>query len=405
MTRRHRKRRADPGDPALERLANALQELVAARYPPPARLRGRSTVELFADTVDQLSRRFTSDREQRRAGYLSDPRQRAAYLLYFVPTGAATAMAALDLAGVAEPGTDAATRPIRVLDLGCGPLSATIGVGLQWPHRALEVVAVDTASAPLRDGAQLLGARATPAEVRTVTADLRDHNARRRFGAGHDLAIAANVFNEWPWRGGAAIDEAAGLCTSLLRDHLADDGTLLIIEPAARSPSRRLIALRDRLAELMPGHIVAPCLGAPVCPLAGAGDRSWCHAERPWQRPRLVQDIDRAIGHRRATLKFSYLAISPKKQPRSGPDAWRVIGGPMRDDADLRRYLCGPDGRVVAHARGRLPGDHPLVTAWRGGRIELAGTLMSRRRGRREERVLRVEAARRSQRPGGRREH
>ena len=52
------------------------------------------------------------------------PKQfRAAYLLYFVPTGTATVLHVLQRSGVLP---RIAGRPLRVLDLGSGPLTATL---------------------------------------------------------------------------------------------------------------------------------------------------------------------------------------------------------------------------------------------------------------------------------------
>lgn len=366
-------------------LADKLLAFVAERHPLPARLRKRPLAGLYAESVTELSRAFTTDREDRRPDYLSAPRLRAAYLVYFLVTGAATAIAAMARTGLDFRESDV---PLRVLDLGSGPLSASIGAGYFARSRPLDVTAVDRSGAALKDGRDLFAALHPTASVRTVQSDLRDRRLRSKLGRDVDLVIAANVFNEWPDRKGSGIDDAAALCATLLEQHISPNGTLLIIEPAARASSRRLIALRERLVELGAGHISAPCVGAEHCPLAPLGMRDWCHSERTWQRPAHIEAIDKAIGHRRDTLKFSFLALTPTQpEPRSA-DSYRAIGGLMRDERAVRRYLCGPDGRIVVQGKRSLADTHPLIAAERGDLLQVHGERKTVRRGKYNEEVL-----------------
>src|SRR5690606_32061084 len=107
---------------------------------------------------------------------------------------------------------------------------------------------------------------------------------------------------------------------------------LLVVEPALRETSRALLEVRDRLVAR--GHALrAPCLHRGACPaLEKASD--WCHAERPWQPPALVQQIARAAGLRKEALKMSYLVLAPKGEDwpelQPGRRLFRIVSEPLQ---------------------------------------------------------------------------
>ncbi len=381
------------------------------------------------DALRRLSQHFTDKRNERRAGYLSTPAARAAYLLYYSLTGAATVQAALALAAQrapfaweAGPSPNAATpvgptpvgptpvgptstdptsaelrgdaaaappraaQPLRVLDLGAGPLTASLGVALRWPDRPLEVTAVDGSRAALKDGATLLRGIRPDAKIRLIDGNLRDGALRNQLGRGYDLVVVANVLNEFREQvRRRGTDELPAHQRSpaerVLLDalgRLAPQGRLLVLEPAARGPSRLLIALRDRLVAQREAQVLAPCVDTPACPLGDVRSRDWCFAEHPWRRPRLVKACDRMLRHKRDTLKFSYLLLAPASaspdRPETSAGRFRVIGGPM-GQRPVRRYLCGPGGRVTAVLRDvRAPDAAAVAEAIRGDLVTVAGT-------------------------------
>lgn len=358
-----------------------LPELVAEHV---ARTTRRSLLE-HARGVAQLSERFTSDREGLPPGYLNAPPARAAYTLYFSVTGAATVQTALDLAQAwPQP------KPVlRVLDIGAGPLSASLGVAARLDAAVqLQVTAIDGVRAALDDGAALLRALRPRAAIALHAGNLREGKFLHHAAAGeHDLIILANVLNEWDVGGGKR-QPAAELVERVLGRHLAPGGTVLLVEPATRAGSHALIEVREHLLATMGLRLLGPCLGDGACPLAGSR-RDWCFSEQPWQRPPHIAALDKAIGHERGTLKFSYLALTADDQPAPAApaDRFRVIGGPMREGTTYRRYLCGVDGKRVAEVEnaphGRIPA--VLLQAWRGDAIHLPGQVAARQHGARTE--------------------
>ncbi|MCO4762863.1 MAG: hypothetical protein KC502_15215 [Myxococcales bacterium] len=345
--------------PDVSALVGPIKELAAERY-TPARMRGQKVplAEIHRDGLRMLNKGFTSDRDDRNAGYLSGPRARGAYLVYYTFTGAATVQSVLRQADLRGAWNDFPTdRPLRVLDLGAGPLTATLGLATAWPDIPLDVTAVDGAKAALNDGAALLEAIRPGTKVRLEAGNLRNGKLRQRLGSDYDVVLLANVLNEFPetvrrerTRGeDSGESPAQRLLRDVLENRLAPGGRVVIVETGQRASSRLLIALRDSLIAGEQAEVIAPCLGAVTCPLGAAHSRDWCHADQPWRRPRPVAALDRMLSRRRDTLKFSYLVLSrPGEGAPPARDTWRLIGGPMgRPGMTTRRYACGPTGRIV----------------------------------------------------------
>lgn len=351
-----------PGPGGVRVLAELLTEYVSLRF-------GRPLAD-HAETVSRISRQFTSDREDLSPAYLASPPARAAYLSYFAVTGAATVQAAMDLAGAW------ALLPkdrVRVLDIGAGPLSASLGIAAALPAGVqLDVTAIDGVRAVLEDGAQVLATLRPSAQCRYHAGNLREGRFLHAAAGGqHDLIIFANILNEWSV--GARKSLSAGdFVAQVLERHLAPGGIALLVEPATREGSHAIIAAREHLQTALSLPILAPCMGAAQCPLAGSR-KDWCFSERPWGRPDCIATLDRLMGHERTILKFSYLAVRNAVIEAPGPaDQFRVIGGVMRDAGILRRYLCGQDGRRVAEVK-QAYAPTVLFQSWRGDRIALPG--------------------------------
>ena len=306
---------------------------------------------------------------------MTQPRFRAAYLLYFVPTGAATVLHVLQRSGVL---VQLAGKPLRVLDLGSGPLTASMALALAT-DAPLDITAVDASRPSMEDGQAVLQKLRPDVKVKLIDGNLRDGKTLHKLSGQYDVILAAHVLNEWPNQTNRPAQEWV---ERLLAERLAPGGACVLVEPATRNGSHKLIDVREHLLATSGLTIVSPCVGTMPCPLA-ENTRDWCHAEQPWQRPRLVTLLDEAIGHRRATLKFSHLVLVDQPPPPEERQRFRVIGGPMTAGETFRRYLCGTDGRRVAvaerHDAGRVWPD--LVNAWRGDELVLPGQPAEMRRG------------------------
>lgn len=312
--------------------------------------------------VQRLSRLFTTDRAERGQGYLRDPAARRAYLGFYVPQNAAKI--ALLLRQLVEEGLVPAWPAPTVLDLGAGPWTGLLGAraafGALGPSRA-----VDIAAGALDDGRALFAEAFGPAEVETVVTNVAVVGGWRP-PREVDLAVAANVLNEIGDPRRALRDRLDVVAAAI--GALAKGGRLLVVEPGTRVHGRALMTLRDAVRDEGVATILAPCRGAPGCPLLRTpGD--WCHQEIPWRRPPAFERLEREADLPKDVLKLSHLLLArpgDAPEPRKG---FRLVGGTMRDSRGVeRRYGCGPEGLVTLQGAPRLP--PPVGAPARGGLLQ-----------------------------------
>jgi len=117
--------------------------------------------------------------------------------------------------------------------------------------------------------------------------------------------------------------------------------------------------------------VYSPCLHEQHCPALARPD-DWCHEERPWSPPPMLQAIDREAGFIKDALKFSYLMLRKDglTVAERGPDVYRVVSEVMVMKGDRRAWLCNETGRPLV---GRLDRVRSEATAafdrWHRGAI------------------------------------
>ena len=288
-------------------------------------------VKQVSQGVRTLSHGLTRERQLAGAKYMDDPALLGAYLLFYWPVSYAQARQALG----------ELPRPREVLDLGSGPgpmSFAALDAG------AAQVTSADRSKSAL-DLAKLLATEATePIATREWSPDkpLPDGN--------FDLIVMGHVLNELFHDGKeitpAVLDKRAAFLEQVLA-RVKPRGSLLVIDPALRDTSRALLQVRDRLVER--GYAVrAPCLFRGACP-ALVKESDWCHAEREWRMPPVVEAIARAAGIHKESLKMSYLALAPKGESWANPPEgrlFRIVSEPLEGKGRLRFMGCGPEGRI-----------------------------------------------------------
>lgn len=142
--------------------------------------------------------------------------------------------------------------------------------------------------------------------------------------------------------------------------HLEEEGIVILVEPALRSQSRKLLGLRKAILEEQERRkksvvqVLLPCLGHQSCgALADAED--WCHEEVMWWRPPYFRVIDRLAELDRKTLPFSYLVLAKSQKPReeilpglagtSADTRHRLVSPAHGVGKDLDFFLCGTEGK------------------------------------------------------------
>ena len=240
-------------------------------------------------------------------------------------------------------------RALRVLDLGAGLGATTWGVARALAAAGqkgeIDATWVDSDGAALAMGMELVAARGeTPVKVRART--ITGHDAPRG-GPRADLVLMGQVLSELDrdLAPDARVEAHVTRLQILLQHRLADDGSLVVIEPALRERTRHLHAVRDRL--LAPGagqgqvNVFAPCLHQAACPaLAAVGD--WCHEDLPVDLPPWLVPLARAAGLRWQGLTFSYLVLrkdGASLAARGMP--FRVISGSLVTKGKRELFLCG----------------------------------------------------------------
>ncbi len=145
--------------------------------------------------------------------------------------------------------------------------------------------------------------------------------------------------------------------------HLAQEGVVILMEPALKLQSRKLLLLRQALLALRAKEadpewqILLPCLGHQACG-ALAQPEDWCHEEVSWWRPPYFKLIDQLAGLDRKSLPFSYLVVVKSRRPRNeilpqlqGQSLHRLVSPAHTEGRDFEFFLCGQDGKKRARWR------------------------------------------------------
>jgi SAM-dependent methyltransferase len=321
--------------PYAQDLARWMPRLVAvwrrARKLPegPPTLTPKELKEVAAG-VRTLSLGLTRERQLAGGRYMDDPRLLGAYLLFYWPVSYAQGRQVLG---------ELQTRARSVLDLGSGPgplAFAALDAG------SAEVTAADR-SRPALALARELAAEAGEA---MATREWDPQKGGPLPASGVDAVLVGHLLNELFGKGDAALERRAALAEQALAA-LRPGGSLVLLEPALRDTSRELLQLRDVLVRR--GYAVrAPCLFRGDCP-ALLKPSDWCHAERAWTVPPLLEQLARAASLHKEALKMSYLVLAPKGEPwRAPPEgrSFRIVSEALEGKGRQRFMGCGPEGRL-----------------------------------------------------------
>jgi ribosomal protein RSM22 (predicted rRNA methylase) len=305
----------------------------------------------LAADVARLSKLLTKERESLPAAYLKDTGLRKAYLSYYLPSNLLKIHLPLKELSL-HPKSIFTKEHLRILDIGTGPGSATLGVLEFFPRLEkkpfLEFTAVDHVAENLKDAAMLYASYrercGLDASLHTVKTSIE--KVEPLLKGHYDLIILSNVLNELFRHDEERIAKRVDILHHILRRFLAHDGSCIVIEPALHDTSREMLLLRDGL--LAQGfHVYSPCLMSENCP-ALVNPKDWCHEDVPWEPPAVIQEIDKLAGLRKDSLKFSYLVL--RKDGLSladvyGADAFRIVSEPLVSKGKVEFYLCGKGGR------------------------------------------------------------
>ncbi len=156
---------------------------------------------------------------------------------------------------------------------------------------------------------------------------------------------------------------------------LAESGSIVILEPALRGPTRELHALRDGLAESAL-DVFAPCLRTGPCPMLET-ERDWCHEDREFVLPPALVPVAKDAGLRFERLTYAYLTLR-RDGLRLGDHVQgrgRVVSQPLISKGKRELFVCRDDGRVrlTRLDRHRREGNAEFDLAARGDVLQVTG--------------------------------
>lgn len=229
--------------------------------------------------------------------------------------------------------------PRRVLDIGSGPAPFAFAA---LRHGAQEALALDRNLTAMQLGAEVCGRYGYPLTIRKQDCVQQPLHVEGKY----DLIVIGHCLEEFfpdtrkQWK-----DHQKQLIDQVLK-LLTPDGVLLLVESSLLPSNRRLLALRDQLVK-QGIAVQAPCVWQGECP-ALQTTNSPCYAQREFEKPYLIKEIQRAGQINLNSLKMSYLMIrSPESEWPELPDQqlYRVISPPVQTDRGKRYYLCGTNGK------------------------------------------------------------
>jgi ribosomal protein RSM22 (predicted rRNA methylase) len=227
------------------------------------------------------------------------------------------------------------TTQLNILDVGCGDGAGMLGLSYCLRNSIdISLTGIDASSLMLKRAQRLMGwlkDRASSVDVKLVKRKISP-NLFKKTTQQYDIILFANSLAE--------IIELVLKCTTR-------DGIVIIIEPALKKLSRRLMNLRKEITETRKSSILLPCLHAYPCALLNVRKkREWCHQSIAWEPPDFMKIINRGLNREIDHLKFSYLVIAKKDYKKSFCNGFRVISNLLKEKGKKRCFLCTQNGRV-----------------------------------------------------------
>lgn len=286
--------------------------------------------------------------------YFKDRKLLSAYLLYHWILHYAQGLSLLG---------ELPSAPRRVLDVCSGAAPFALAA-LQ--HGAEEVYALDQNEDALQIGAEICGKSGYTLTIRPWKAGTKNANEKDAHSAlpnalpvdgQFDLIIMGYCLEELFQENGSKWFEQQNAFVDTLLKRLSPDGYLLLVENSWPSANKRLLRMRDHFVK-QGVPIQAPCVWKGQCPALQSA-KSPCYAQRPFQKPYLISELQRAAQINLGSLKMSYLLLkSPQSEWPMLPKEhlYRIVSPPIEAIHGKRYYLCGTDGKK---SLGSRLADHP----------------------------------------------
>ena len=278
----------------------------------------------------------------------SEDRYSDAYFIHNFPTNLAKTMVVVQEIVRRYPELLKEKKFLRVLDIGCGEGAGSYGVF----YALKELTRIKHFKIKGVDGSQKMLSRAENlyGYLRHIDPNFRMRLLKRKIGHGYgfarrptyDIVLCVNSLAEI-----LSGDRIPMRFINSIMHCLNDDGLFIIIEPALKKFSRRLMRLRDELLLHKRAQVLAPCLHAGRCALLRVEARNeWCHQSVTWSPPLFLELINQGLNREIDVLKFAYLVIARRRTHLRRSGGYRVVSQLLKEKGKQRCFLCTPDGRV-----------------------------------------------------------
>lgn len=231
--------------------------------------------------------------------------------------------------------------PRRVLDICSGPAPLAFAA---MRHGASDVYAIDRNKQALELGGQICGRYGMPLSVRQWDGPYQPLPIEGKF----ELIMLGHCLEElFP---SSKKDSEIGQMQFINRllKLLTPTGFLLILDNSQLEWNQRILKIRDQLVKSgVP--VQAPCVWKGECPALQVKN-SPCYAQREFEKPFLVKEIQRAAEINLSSLKMTYIIFkSPESKWPELPEKplYRVVSPPIDSYQGKRFYLCGTDGKKL----------------------------------------------------------
>jgi len=234
---------------------------------------------------------------------------------------------------------------INICDIGCGEGAGMLGIYYSLDNfERIRFTGFDTSLIMLKKCKkmmQFIKKNDTRISFRLVRQDL-SHGLLKKKTNKYNIIILINSLAEMFTDKNIPVNFIERLLKSC-----SDDGIIIVIEPATKVLSRRLMLLRDRIIDQGKAQVLLPCLHAEECPLIDIRQqKDWCHQSITWHAPEYMKILNQGLNREIDRLKFSYLVIAQKGALKKRVNAYFVISSRLREKGKQRCYLCTRKGRI-----------------------------------------------------------
>lgn len=274
--------------------------------------------------------------------YFQDRETLGAYLLYQWPIHYLQGLSLIN---------EIPASPCRVLDVCSGPTPFAFAASM---HGAQEVICLDRNQEALNLGAQVCGRYGFPLTIKYWDYHKDPEIRKAKIEGKFDLIILAHCLEELFPKNRSGWREQQQKFLNRLLELLTPEGYLLLVEGSSNEENKRIIQIRDELVERnVP--VQAPCVWKGACPI-GSLENSPCYAQREFEKPYLVKEIQRAAKINLNSLKMSYIIFrSPAASwtDTEGRQLYRIISPPVESPMGKKYYICGVDGKKKLGSRAQ----------------------------------------------------